>query len=117
VVDPTTGASVEIPECTVNPEDVFTALFAIFFGANHAGLAMSLGPDIGKAQQAASKIFRIVEHPSQINAIEMDKDRSKKRLGPRSVLGKIEFKDEKNGIRAEIKIGEEKGKPKDYFKG
>lgn len=93
MVDPTTGASVEIPECTVNPEDVFTALFAIFFGANHAGLAMSLGPDIGKAQQAASKIFRIVEHPSQINAIEMDKDRSKKRLGPRSVLGKIEFKD------------------------
>ena len=33
------------------------------------------------------------------------------------LVGKIEFKDEKNGIRAEIKIGEEKGKPKDYFKG
>lgn len=79
---PFNGEEVEIPVCSVNPKDVFTALFAIFFGANHAGLAMSLGPDIGKAQQAAQKIFKIIEHPSQINAIEMDKDQTKRRLRP-----------------------------------
>ena len=33
------------------------------------------------------------------------------------LVGKIEFKDEKNGIKAEVRIGEDKGKAKDYFKG
>lgn len=50
-----------VQECTINPKDVFIALFAIFFGANHAGMAMSMGPDIGKAQLAATKIFKIIE--------------------------------------------------------
>lgn len=54
---------------------------------------MSLGPDIGKAQQAAKKIFEIIEYPSEINAIEMDKDATKRRLNAEFVLGKIEFKD------------------------
>lgn len=35
--------------CDVDPKEVFIALFAIFFGANHAGMAMSMGPDLGKA--------------------------------------------------------------------
>ena len=47
--------------CSVDPKDVFIALFAIFFGANHAGMAMSMGPDMGKAQLAATKIFKIIE--------------------------------------------------------
>jgi len=54
---------------------------------------MSLGPDIGKAQQAAKKIFQIIEYPSEINAVEMDNDSTKRRLNSESVLGKIEFKD------------------------
>ena len=33
----------------LNPEEVFIAIFAIFFGASQAGTAMSMGPDIGKA--------------------------------------------------------------------
>ena len=81
-----------ILECTINPKDVFIALFAIFFGANHAGMAMSMGPDIGKAQLAATKIFKIIEQPSKINALEMDKNKSLKKLSKDQVTGKIEFK-------------------------
>jgi len=81
-----------IMECTINPKDVFIALFAIFFGANHAGMAMSMGPDIGKAQLAATKIFKIIEQPSKINALEMDKNKSLKKLSKDQVTGKIEFK-------------------------
>ena len=32
-----------------NPQDIFTALFSIFYGANAAGTAFSAGPDLGKA--------------------------------------------------------------------
>lgn len=89
-------ASCEDPKdpssCTVNPKDVFVALFAIFFGANQLGTATAMGPDIGKANAAATKIFKILEQPSEINALKMDKDSSKKRLNPADVKGKIEFK-------------------------
>jgi ATP-binding cassette subfamily B (MDR/TAP) protein 1 len=44
----------------INPEDIFIAMFAIFFGASQAGTAMSLGPDIGKAQISAKNVFRII---------------------------------------------------------
>lgn len=47
-------------------------MFAIFFGASQAGTAQSLGPDVTKAKSAAEKIFKIIEQPSKINAIEMD---------------------------------------------
>ena len=49
---------------TINAEDVFIALFAIFFGANAAGNASSFGPDVAKAETAAKKIFKIIEEPS-----------------------------------------------------
>ena len=86
------GLNIELPNYTVNPKDVFISLFAIFFGANQFGMAMAMGPDIGKAQVAATKIFKIIEHPSEINAMEMDKDSTKKKLNLSSVQGKIEFK-------------------------
>ena len=54
---------------------------------------MSMGPDMGKAQLAATKIFKIIEQPSKINAIAMDKDSSLKKLKKEDVKGKIEFKD------------------------
>lgn len=83
---------VVIPECTIDSKDVFIALFAIFFGANQAGTAAAMGPDMGKAQIAATRIFKIIEQPSEINAIEMDKYSNKKVLDPTTVLGKIEFR-------------------------
>ena len=57
---------------TLDPSDVFAALFAIMFGASQAGTAASMGPEMGKATSAAGNIFRIIEHPSEINAIQID---------------------------------------------
>jgi ABC-type multidrug transport system fused ATPase/permease subunit len=49
---------------------------------------------MGKANAAAEKIFRIIEHPSAINAIDIDKDKSKKLIpNTDDIIGKIEFKD------------------------
>ena len=58
---------------TINPENVFCAIFAILFGASQAGMAASYGPDMGKATAAADRVFKIIEHESEINAIEIDK--------------------------------------------
>jgi len=76
-----------------NPAEVFIALFAIFFGASAAGNAAAFGPDIGKAGTAAENIFKIIDYPSQIDAVEIDTQNTKKRLDTQSVKGKIEFKD------------------------
>lgn len=80
-----------VPECSIDSQNVFIALFAIFFGANQAGTAAAMGPDMGKAQISATKIFKIIEQPSEINAIKMDEDVSKVKLDPTKVKGKIEF--------------------------
>ena len=34
---------------------------------------MSLGPDIGKAIIAAANVFRVIEYPTKINALDQDK--------------------------------------------
>lgn len=65
---------------TLDPSDVFIALFAIMFGASQAGTAASMGPEMGKATSAAANIFRIIEHPSEINAIEIDSDTKAHRI-------------------------------------
>jgi hypothetical protein len=57
---------------TIKVENVFIALFAILFGANAAGNAASFGPDVKKAEIAANKIFKVIEVPSAINAVEID---------------------------------------------
>lgn len=56
-------------------------------------MAFSMGPDIAKAQVAATKIFNIIEYPSKINAIQMDNEKTIKRLNKDQVKGKIEFRD------------------------
>mmetsp|Transcript_41198 Transcript_41198/g.62686 ORF Transcript_41198/g.62686 Transcript_41198/m.62686 type:complete len:138 (-) Transcript_41198:759-1172(-) len=48
----------------LDPADVFSALFAMFFAANQAGMAGAFGPDMAKAAAAAERIFRMVETPS-----------------------------------------------------
>lgn len=78
--------------CSVKPEDVFIALFAIFFGASHVGTALSMGPDIAKAGTAATRVFKIIEQPSEIDAMAIDKDSSKKRITVADIKGKIEFR-------------------------
>lgn len=76
---------------SIDPEDVFKAIFAVFFGASQAGTAMSLGPDIGKAQVAATKVFRIIELPSKINAVQQDADAAF--VSADNIKGVIEFID------------------------
>lgn len=67
-------------------------IFVILFGASQAGTAMSLGPDIGKAGTAATNIFRIIEYPSKINAIEQDK-KPTEYVSADNIKGVIEFKE------------------------
>lgn len=43
------GPDPETGKLYLNPENVFIALFAIMFGASHAGTAAAFGPDNGKA--------------------------------------------------------------------
>lgn len=45
----------------------------MMFGAMAAGQAQQFGPDLGKAKQAAQKIFGIMDVPTEINAQEKDK--------------------------------------------
>lgn len=65
---------------SINPQDVFMALFAIMFGASHAGTAQAFGPDIGRASGAADRVFKIVDYPSEINAVEIEKNKSHKKI-------------------------------------
>lgn len=68
------------------------AIFAIFFGAAHSGSAMSMGPDLGKAAIAATSVYRIIEYPSKINAIEQDKKPTEYVLAD-NIKGVIEFRE------------------------
>ena len=62
------------------------------FGASHAGTAAAFGPDQGKGEAAAERIFKIKDYPSKINAVQIDKENTKKRLDLKNVEGRIEFK-------------------------
>jgi len=78
---------------SINPEDVFIAIFAIMFGASHGGTAAGFGPDMGKAGAAAERVFKIIECPSTIDAIAINSETNKIRIDPSKVEGRIEFKD------------------------
>lgn len=86
-IDPKTGQGTY----SLDPEDVFIAIFAIFFGASQAGTAMSMGPDIGKARVAATNVFKIIEQPSKVNAVAQDSDSAY--ISADNIQGIIEFKD------------------------
>ncbi len=50
---------------------VFIAIFAMMMGAMSAGQSQQFGPDVGKAKQAASNIFSIMDLKSEINAMDV----------------------------------------------
>jgi ATP-binding cassette subfamily B (MDR/TAP) protein 1 len=60
------------------------------FGAIAAGNAVQFGPDIGRAGQAADKIFTMIDTPSQINALY---NYNKKDLNKDEMKGEIQFHD------------------------
>lgn len=84
------GTVFMLDDPSLSGEDVFISIFAMFFGAFGAGQASTFGPDIGKATQAAIKIFRITELDSQINALDLPADAIDV---PKSFQGSIEFRD------------------------
>jgi hypothetical protein len=74
----------------ITGENVFIAIFAMFFGAFGAGQATTFGPDIGKATQAAIKIFKITDTPTEINAMD-EPSVDMKKIDPSNFQGEIEF--------------------------
>ena len=83
----------EAGEYTINPQDVITAIFVMFLGANQSGLAAAFGPDMAKASAAAERIFKVIDQPSRINATLIDSETSNIRIkDPEQIKGKIEFK-------------------------
>jgi ATP-binding cassette subfamily B (MDR/TAP) protein 1 len=62
------------------------------FGASHMGSASAMGPDIGKANGAATRVFKIMEYPTSIDAIALDENKETKKLDLNNVRGKIEFR-------------------------
>ena len=64
-------------------------MFVFLFGAITAAQAGAMGPDVGKAKKAATKIFSIIARPSKIDAL------SKLSGSPpaEAFNGTIEFKD------------------------
>jgi ATP-binding cassette subfamily B (MDR/TAP) protein 1 len=68
------------------------ALFAIMFGASHAGTASGFGVDVGKAVGAAERIFGIIDYPSEINAIEIEKQGKHVKINSETFTGKVEFR-------------------------
>lgn len=83
----------ETGQMDIDPESVFIAIFAMIFGATHAGTAQGFGPDMGKATAAAERVFKIMECPSTIDAVAIDDEGQKKRIDSSKVQGKIEFRD------------------------
>lgn len=71
-------------------EKMFIAIFAIIFGAFGAGQASSYGPDVAKGKAAGTKIFKITETPSEINAFDVPPAESLPI--PAEFKGKIEFR-------------------------
>ena len=49
------------------PPHVYIAILSMMFGATAAANASMFGPDIGKASNAAGKIFSVIDEPSQID--------------------------------------------------
>eukprot|EP00347_Sterkiella_histriomuscorum_P022139 403331544 len=75
-------------------DKLFTAILAMMMGAMASGQAQQFGPDLGKAKQAAAKIFGIVDVPSEINAVEQPDVKNKKKiLNDEDFQGEIEFQD------------------------
>jgi len=77
-------------EDAIKATNVFAAIFPIMFGAFQAASAGAAFSDLGKAEAAAEKIYRIIQYPSMINAVAMDEDKTKKSAA--NLNGVIEFR-------------------------
>lgn len=63
----------------------------MMFGAMGSAQGQQFGPDIGKAKAAANKIYKMIDEPTKVNAVEVDP--SLIRINEESFKGEIEFQD------------------------
>lgn len=66
-------------------------MYTIIYGGFTAGQANQWGPDISKGTKAALKVFKVIDKPSEIDA--MDVEESAVKIWPSEFKGKIQFKD------------------------
>ena len=84
-IDPATGK----PE--IDAGDVFVAILVIMWAAVQMGQAAAFGPDMGKAEGAARRIYQICDYPSSIDALAPS-EKTKRMIDPATFRGKIEFR-------------------------
>jgi len=91
-------ATLEIEEGSINGGVAMTAIMCVLYGAFQAAGAQNMGPDVSKAKQATLDIFKVIETPSEINALadEKSKDSIEEKRNSEtnnSATGMIEFVD------------------------
>ena len=70
---------------------MWIAMYTIIYGGFTAGQANQWGPDISKGTKAALKVFKVIDKPSEIDA--MDVEESAVKILPNEFKGKIQFRD------------------------
>lgn len=78
-----------LDDSSIDPEDIFLAMFAIIFAAFGAGQASSYGPDAQKAVKPAMNVFKVIETPTKINAVDIGEGSIDV---PKDFAGSIEFR-------------------------
>ena len=68
------GAKFNLKDPNTNGLNIFQATFAMMFGAFAAGQANQFGPDMGKAKKAGGTIFKFIDIPTNINAVDIAAD-------------------------------------------
>jgi ATP-binding cassette subfamily B (MDR/TAP) protein 1 len=73
------------------PINMFICIFAMNFGALASGQANQFGPDVGKAKSAATRIFSVIEHPTEITAMHSNGKKKQQDIDINKFKGNIEF--------------------------
>jgi len=60
-------ASIFINQHGDDPVDTYIGVYVLFMAAIGTGVSLSCVPSVGKAKQAASTIFEIIDEPSKID--------------------------------------------------
>ena len=75
---------------TIDGGKIFICIWVVLMGAYSASSANNNAPDLPKGKKAAVKIFRIIDTPTKINAVDAAKTPESKQ---EPFKGRIEFKD------------------------
>jgi hypothetical protein len=79
----------ENPENPDLVNNVFTAIFAMMFGAMGAAQGSQFGPDMGKGKAAANKIFAMIDYPTKVDAVKAQETKEPVRIDDKTCKGEI----------------------------